>query len=393
MTDTAGVQRRLGEASGLQQNARLEAFGEILQQMLQDGHDLPSGLSLYLDTILQDNVGMVVSRPLLNKVVSRLGELNVDDARECYIVLLEKLRTRVVSFEEQDRLVRERLATIYEGHDDNSSAAAVLQGMTLESGQRQISDDYKLLVYIRILRNLLHDDQSVDADAYLNRATLLIHKTNDVNIITDFKFAQARIFDAKRRFLEACQKYHEISFAQHVDVDDRLRCLSASLYCAVLAAAGPARSRTLAILYKDDRAASLAEFGILEKVYFDRILVPEEVKAFSKGLKPHHTAVMSDGTTVFTRAVVEHNLLSVSRLYNNIGFAHLGSLLGLSPEQAEEYAARMIEQNRMHGLIDQIDQVIYFDATELAGRETLKWDAAITQVNESIEKAALLVAS
>lgn len=43
--------------------------------------------------------------------------------------------------------------------------------------------------------------------------------------------------------------------------------------------------------------------------------------------------MIGDGSTVLERAVIEHNLLSASKLYNNISFAELGSLLDISPEK------------------------------------------------------------
>ena len=39
------------------------------------------------------------------------------------------------------------------------------------------------------------------------------------------------------------------------------------------------------------------------------------------------------GSTILNRAVTEHNLLSASKLYNNISFAELGSLLEIPPSK------------------------------------------------------------
>ncbi|KAF8426339.1 hypothetical protein EV426DRAFT_572792 [Tirmania nivea] len=87
-------------------------------------------------------------------------------------------------------------------------------------------------------------------------------------------------------------------------------------------------------------------------------------------LKPHQLAKLSDGSTVLAKAVIEHNLLATSKLYNNIGVEELGVLLGLSGAKAEEYAARMIEQKRLAGRIDQIDKLIYFDVGGLVAPVT-----------------------
>jgi len=117
----------------------------------------------------------------------------------------------------------------------------------------------------------------------------------------------------------------------------------------------------------------------------ERVLRKAEVDKFAKVLRPHQMAILNDGSTVLDRAVMEHNLLSASKLYNNITFAELGSLLEISPErvsclsttklihcmthrfglltkiQAEKVAARMMSEERMKGSIDQIDQLIQFE--------------------------------
>lgn len=72
-----------------------------------------------------------------------------------------------------------------------------------------------------------------------------------------------------------------------------------------------------------------------------------QVEAFSQTLRPHQTAITADGNTVLEKAVVEHNLLAASRLYNNIYFDELGQLLGVAPSKAESIAARMIAEGRL----------------------------------------------
>ena len=78
------------------------------------------------------------------------------------------------------------------------------------------------------------------------------------------------------------------------------------------------------------------------------ILRAEEVAAFGAALKAHQLAAGDDGLTVLSRAVSEHNLLSASKLYNNISVAELGALLGVGRDRAERTAAKMISE-RMSG--------------------------------------------
>lgn len=86
------------------------------------------------------------------------------------------------------------------------------------------------------------------------------------------------------------------------------------------------------------------------------------------------------------RAVIEHNLLSASKLYNNITFEELGALLEIPAAKAEKIASQMITEGRMNGFIDQIDGIVHFET-----REALPtWDKQIQslcfQVNNLLEK-------
>lgn len=136
-----------------------------------------------------------------------------------------------------------------------------------------------------------------------------------------------------------------------------------------MAGAGPQRSRSLATLYKDERTHHLASFSILEKTYLERVIRPDEVSEFKSSLKSHHLARLADNTTVFDRAMIEHNLLSVSKIYNNISLNGLAALLNVTPEQAEQVASRMITENRMIGSIDQLDGLISFESGGAAHEE------------------------
>src|SRR5690554_5435739 len=80
-----------------------------------------------------------------------------------------------------------------------------------------IANEYKVGVYIRIVRLLLEDDEAISAEAYLNRASVLMRDTKDIALQLTYKLSQARISDFKNKFLEASSRYHEISYIQDVD--------------------------------------------------------------------------------------------------------------------------------------------------------------------------------
>ena len=296
------------------------------------------------------------------------------------------------------------MADAYQLQEEWIESAKMLQGINLESSQRKIADDDKVAIFMRICRLYLEEDDTTSAESYLNRAKNLIYKIEDSSLNLQFQLSQARILDSRRKFLDASSSYHSISFSPAVAEDERVRCLSSAITCAVLAPAGPQRSRALAKLYKDERAPEVPEFAILEKMFLDRLLSTEEVDRLASGLLPHQLAKTGDGTTVLAKAVVEHNLLSASRLYANIGIKELGTLLGCDSEKAEEYASAMLEQRRVNGRIDQIDGIIFFDGNEAAGTKTKsgqvqkvagedlrKWDAKVQGITEELERVASML--
>ncbi|KFM64726.1 COP9 signalosome complex subunit 4, partial [Stegodyphus mimosarum] len=106
-------------------------------------------------------------------------------------------------------------------------------------------------------------------------------------------------------------------------------------------------------------------------------------------LQLHQKATTPDGSTILDRAVIEHNLLSASKLYNNITFEELGALLEIPPAKAEKIASQMITEGRMNGYIDQINSIVNFETKEVLP----SWDKQIQslcfQVNNIIEKITL----
>ncbi|KAL8722619.1 MAG: hypothetical protein Q9225_000925 [Loekoesia sp. 1 TL-2023] len=387
---------------------KLSGYKRILDQIVSSTStslDLTSDLEGFVNSVLGDNLGIVAARPLLGTAVESIKALpNLDSRIKAGTTVLRSLESRVVSFEEQDAQLRDMLADAYTLQEEYIEAAKVLQGIQLESSQRRIPDDHKVGIWIRICRLYLEEDDTTNAESYLNRAKNLRHKVSNPELVLGFQLSEARILDARRKFLEASQAYHSFSFSPVLEDEERTRALSSAITCAVLAPAGPSRSRALSKLYKDERAPQIPEFGILEKMFLDRLLSPEEVSRFSESLPAHQLAQTSDGSTVLAKAVIEHNLLSVSKLYDNIGVDELANLLGLDAEKAESYAARMLEQGRIAGSIDQIDRVIIFEGMELgvergnadqrrsiAGRGLRKWDARVQGVAEELERVASMI--
>jgi COP9 signalosome complex subunit 4 len=145
--------------------------------------------------------------------------------------------------------LRFQLADLLEEDEEWSEAARVLMGISLDSGQRWVfvdicgyniqltpiicstmPDEDKLRVYVRIVRLLLEDEDSVQAESYYNRAALLVHSTSDKETLLQFKLCQARISDYARKFLEAAMRYHELSWVAEIDEEERRHMLWAIFF-------------------------------------------------------------------------------------------------------------------------------------------------------------------
>ncbi|KAK2023232.1 PCI domain-containing protein [Colletotrichum zoysiae] len=357
-------------------------------------------LAAVLDAAFAASLGIVSTRAVLASFVATLRDLKNDDlwiAVGNHTLSQLAAGAQASSFLDQAAAVRELVAEAHENNEDFLDAAKTLAEIPLDGSQRKVTNDDKARVWVRIARNYLEVDDTTAAETYVNKLKNIMHTVQDRDLDLHFKLSQARILDSKRDFLGASGRYHEISVSPAIAEEERLHTLSMAVKCAILAPAGPMRSRALGRLYKDERSAGLDEYGMLEKMFFDRLLEPAEVDKFAQGLQPHQLATTADGSTVLAKAVVEHNLLGASRLYRNIGFEALGSLLGLDGDRAEETTARMIEQGRLLGRIDQLEEVIWFEGGEasgkkgsgraevVVGKEMRRWDANVQNMAEEAE--------
>ena len=386
---------------------RSDGYNAALQNVLTSfsGNDLSANLIAYVQSILSDSIGVIHSRPLLSAFVEQYKNVTDNDVKiEAGTAIVDLLAPKIVSYEQQDTDLKYSLADAYEAQEDFVNSAKTLQTIVLDSSQgRSVSDDEKARVWMRICRCYLEEDDPTNALSYLNKIKNVIHSVTEQATRLQFQLSQARINDSQRSFLDASAAYLALSNETAVDEEERLQALSASITCAVLAPAGPQRARQLGKLYKDDRATDTPEYGILEKIFLDRLLSPSEVAAFAAGLKEHQLAKTADGSTVLDKAVLEHNLLAASRLYQNIPLSSLGSLLGVSADRAEAHAAAMIESNRLNGSIDQIAELVHFipaasqDAVartqhqDLETRDLRTWDSNVQGLAEEVEKVTTLL--
>ncbi|KAK2433301.1 COP9 signalosome complex subunit [Trifolium repens] len=368
------------------QRQKIEQYRHILSAVISS-NDIVQARK-FIDHMLSDDVPLVVSRQLLQSFAEELGRLGPDTQKEIAHYILAQIQPRIVSFEEQVLVIREKLAELYESEEQWSKAAQMLSGIDLDSGMRVIDDTFRLSKCVQIACLYLEDDDAVNAEAFINKASFLVSNSQQEVLNLKYKVCYARILDLKRKFLEAALRYYDISQIEKRQIGDEEineealgQALSAAVTCTILAGAGPQRSRVLATLYKDERCSKLKIYPILQKVYLERILRKPEIDAFAEELKPHQKAILPDNFTVLDRAMIEHNLLSASKLYTNISFDELGTLLGIPPPKAEKIASRMIYEDRMKGSIDQVEAIIHFDDDT---EELQRWDQQIVGLCQAL---------
>ncbi|KAI8867958.1 hypothetical protein GQ42DRAFT_164461 [Ramicandelaber brevisporus] len=327
------------------------------------------------NAIFDKSIPLAVSRCALDCLIANLQAIDreaipADSVAEAMTAVSAQLRAKQASYYDQLVEVQRKLSDIFAHEmDDYLRGARALEQIPLETSYRTVTPDAKFSLYIEIMRLYLEDDDNTSAESYVSRCSLLAPYCTDTFQKMLFKLCHARILDSSRKFLDASPKYHELCYDPQMDPDERKDILDHAVKCAVLAGAGPARSRLLATLYADEKTHELPSFSILEKMYLERMLRPSEVAEFTKQLAPHQKATLASGKTIFDRAVLEHNMLAASSLYSAISFEQLGALLGVSAEEAELTSGTMISEGRLRGTLDQAEGAIRFQGRR-KGEET-----------------------
>lgn len=156
-----------------------DKYRQLLKSVLSNtGPELIDTLKLFVEAIVNEHVSLVIARQILNDVGVELSKLPDDMSKQLSHFTLEKVHPRVISFEEQVAGIRFHLANIYERNQQWRDAATVLVGIPLETGQKQYSVECKLGTYLKIARLYLEDNDSVQAELFINRASLLQAETN-----------------------------------------------------------------------------------------------------------------------------------------------------------------------------------------------------------------------
>ncbi|CAL8105362.1 unnamed protein product [Calicophoron daubneyi] len=369
-----------------------EKFVVLLEEVSKTTGDVfLNHISTIVTEISQDMVAVISARKFFDELIKCVGSV-ADDALavSAFQTILTRMQSRNIAFESQLVELRGLLSKRLEAVGSLREAATVLSDIPLESGQRTYPVTLKMDIYLRIAEYYLKLHEISEAEAFVNRASLLQPECQDQQLLLRYKTAYAQLLDYKHKFLEAGQRYAELSIRfPWVDESERLAFLERALAAALLAGAGHQRTRLLATLYKDERCQGFEAYPVLEKMYMGRLInrsalrsleplfkkyypyllkpTPLETSDSTAGSGPKSGGLAAPSQTVqvlLERAVVEHNMLAASLIYNNISLANLGDLLEISTTEAESVASQMISEDRLTGQIDQIDGVIHFKSQD-----------------------------
>lgn len=175
---------------------QVDKYREVFQSILTSAgspEEKEENIRTYVDTIVLENVSLVISRQLLTDVVKTVTELPEHVSKSLSHFMLERVQPRVVSFEDQIVAIRQHLARIFENEQRWREAADILSGIPLETGQKQYAPEFKLQTYLKIARLYLEDDDPVLAEKSINRATLLQNETTNEELQILYKFCYARV--------------------------------------------------------------------------------------------------------------------------------------------------------------------------------------------------------
>ena len=194
--------------------------------------------------------------------------------------------------------------------------------------------------------------------------------------------AHARILEADNKYLAAAWNYYMITIFDDIKTEDPVtnkelkKGMDNSIKCCILAKACTARDELMQKLYDDPRSINSISCTMLRNMHQKRIISPQDMEDFGKLLPMQDQIKLIGEYTILQKAVYEHNMRAISRIYKNINIKDLSFLLGISMEAAEDLARVMIYENRLHGTIDQVDNEITFNQHE----DVRFWDIQIKQL-------------
>ena len=123
---------------GFSHKELIEKYKAVLDDiiLIDNSQERNEEIRSFVDTLINESVGLVISRQLFGDLCTALGKLSTVDAKSIANYALERIQPRAISFEDQVTNYRQLLSEIYENERDWKKAASMLSGIPLETSQK-----------------------------------------------------------------------------------------------------------------------------------------------------------------------------------------------------------------------------------------------------------------
>ena len=134
-----------------------------------------AGMRTILERLLSDAVPQAASRAAAAHFAQAIqAKMTSDATTDLLTWSLEQIKRQAQSFEACDATLRQALFSRLVDAGDYREAALVLGGTNVENSARQYSAAEKATLYVTVAETFLEEDESVDAEAYVSRASGLM---------------------------------------------------------------------------------------------------------------------------------------------------------------------------------------------------------------------------
>jgi len=391
------IEDLLQSSDALEDNSLQNAIQKIMST-----HVL-SDMKRVVELVCNEKVLLSVSKEAMKIVAAAIDQFDdVNEMAEFEQKIRESTLSRQSAYEEALSTVYEKAARKYKACDRKKEAAEELARLydciNETHGLADSRSTAKSVEYLRRRINLCVEAATLLTDVGdFDGASRLLQRVSDKvsdlpasdDSVLQYKLLYAKLFDLRHDFIRASQKYIELVRHSALPPEEKFKCLSRCALCVILADAGPERSNVLAVMFKDDRIASVECYPFLKKIQQQHILRPADVEKFKGMLSEHQKkSLPGEKMTPIDRAVMLHNLFSAANIYTSIRLDDLALLLGLSKTEAEATAADMIRQKRINAKIDQIKDMLFFSNKH---DPLAAWDSHVDSMCTAADEAATLI--
>jgi len=259
------------------------------------------------------------------------------------------------------------LTTIYESESQYYKALDTLKILQVDTLVQDFEDllkfqKFKVEINTRIAKNSLKINDYESAEAYISRITPILaeidNKGMDSSIVETYKVSVETIVKLGKWF-DAASK---LLMLDNEDFDTQ------TVKYTILAQHDPLKTRLLKNIMESPHILhnimDTPLFAIFQKIYEQKIIYYDDyTQILSYYLDSDPYQLSSEYiTTALSKAILENNLISASKVYANSTIKNFSEILQLDESFVIEIAAHMIRDGRLDALVDDISKVIEFNS-------------------------------